>query len=117
MSRRLSAQDAESKRDLDMALKQIVRKLLTYEPRKIILFGSHAYGQPDADSDLDLLVVTDVALPLSERYLGVRRTIGPLDFPLDVFTMTHQEFEETREVIGGLAYAPAKYGKILYEKP
>lgn len=27
------------------------------QPEKIILFGSHAYGEPHADSDVDILVV------------------------------------------------------------
>ena len=28
-----------------------------FHPEKIILFGSYAYGQPHADSDVDMLVV------------------------------------------------------------
>jgi len=28
-----------------------------FRPEKIILFGSHAYGKPTADSDVDLMVV------------------------------------------------------------
>jgi predicted nucleotidyltransferase len=28
-----------------------------FRPQRIILFGSHAYGQPTPDSDVDLLVV------------------------------------------------------------
>lgn len=31
----------------------------TYDPEKIILFGSYAYGKPNAWSDLDLLVIMD----------------------------------------------------------
>ena len=28
-----------------------------FRPEKVILFGSYAYGQPDEDSDVDLLVI------------------------------------------------------------
>jgi predicted nucleotidyltransferase len=28
-----------------------------FQPEKIILFGSHAYGTPHADSDVDILVI------------------------------------------------------------
>lgn len=28
-----------------------------FQPRKIVLFGSYAYGQPTPDSDVDLLVI------------------------------------------------------------
>lgn len=28
-----------------------------YYPEKIILFGSYAYGNPDSNSDIDLLII------------------------------------------------------------
>jgi hypothetical protein len=34
---------------------------------KILLFGSYAYGNPTADSDLDLLLVMDTDLPKHKR--------------------------------------------------
>jgi predicted nucleotidyltransferase len=37
-------------------LEELVRK---FTPKGIILFGSYAYGTPDADSDIDLLVVRE----------------------------------------------------------
>ena len=36
----------------------IVEKLKKADPSKIILFGSYAYGIPEKDSDIDILVVT-----------------------------------------------------------
>ena len=39
-------------------LKEITQRLVAeLHPEKIILFGSHAWGTPDEDSDLDLLVI------------------------------------------------------------
>lgn len=38
-----------------------------------------------------------------------------MDIPVDVFAMTSERFEETKEVIGGLAYPANKYGKVIYE--
>ncbi len=35
-----------------------------FKPQRIILFGSHAYGSPTADSDVDLLVV----MPKARRF-------------------------------------------------
>lgn len=32
-----------------------------FQPDKVILFGSQAWGTPTADSDLDLLVIKDTA--------------------------------------------------------
>lgn len=97
------------------AIQCIVARLVAeYAPEKIILFGSYAYGQPDEDSDIDLLVVMDTSLPFLERMNLVRRTIGRVGLPMDIFVLTPEEFEETKDVIGGLAYAPAKYGRTLY---
>jgi len=42
-------------------LKQdIVKTLKTLNPEKIILFGSHAYGKPNDDSDIDLLIIKKI---------------------------------------------------------
>lgn len=39
-------------------IQKIVQRLVAgYAPEKIVLFGSYAYGQPDADSDIDLLII------------------------------------------------------------
>jgi len=40
--------------------KDIVKTLKTLNPEKIILFGSHAYGKPNDDSDIDLLIIKKI---------------------------------------------------------
>jgi predicted nucleotidyltransferase len=96
----------------------ILRSIVaTCAPEKVILFGSHARGNAGEDSDLDLLVVMNTQLPPLDRYGEVRSAIGATGLPVDVFVLTPEEFDETKDVIGGIAYAPAKYGRILYEKP
>lgn len=98
-------------------IQDIVQKIVaSYAPQKVILFGSHAYGEPDEGSDLDFLVIMDTTLPPSERYVKLRQSLGPLGTPVDIFVLTPEEFEETRDIVGGLAYAPAKYGQVVYEK-
>jgi predicted nucleotidyltransferase len=37
---------------------EIIEFLRPIDPEKVILFGSYAYGIPDADSDIDLYIVT-----------------------------------------------------------
>ncbi len=37
---------------------EIIERLKPIHPEKVILFGSYAYGEPNKDSDIDLLVVT-----------------------------------------------------------
>jgi predicted nucleotidyltransferase len=83
--------------------------------RRIILYGSRARGTASPESDFDLLVIeTD---PVSKRaeMQRLRRAVHDLSDPVDVWVMGEQEFEETKNVIGGLAYPAYTYGIVLYE--
>ena len=42
----------------DIVKNEIIEFLRPIDPEKVILFGSYAYGVPDADSDIDLYIVT-----------------------------------------------------------
>lgn len=46
--------------------KEIIKFLQPIDPEMVILFGSHAYGTPTADSDIDLYIVTkETNIPLT----------------------------------------------------
>ncbi|MBI4698748.1 MAG: nucleotidyltransferase domain-containing protein, partial [Nitrospirae bacterium] len=46
--------------DIESYLKTIIEKITNnFNPEKIILFGSYAYGKPTKDSDIDLMVIMD----------------------------------------------------------
>jgi hypothetical protein len=38
-----------------------------------------------------------------------------MDYPFDIVIMDPGRFEETKHVIGGMAYPAHKYGKVIYE--
>jgi predicted nucleotidyltransferase len=86
-------------------------------PERIILFGSYAEGRATVHSDLDLLVVVEQPLSLGARRAQTRDLFRDIPLPVQVITISRQEFEETRSVIGGIAYPADKYGKVIYEKP
>ena len=97
-------------------LKKVVDRILTVaKPERIILFGSGATGLMTRDSDLDLLVIESDFKSQREESTRLRRALGDLGMPVDVFAMTPERFEETKGVIGGLAYPANKYGKVIYE--
>ena len=55
-----------------------------FKPRRIILFGSYAYGKPTEDSDVDVLVVMAKSQRLGHRpALRIREKVEA-DFPVDV---------------------------------
>jgi len=45
--------------DIEKLKPMIIEKLLPLKPDKIILFGSHAYGTPTQDSDIDIFLIKD----------------------------------------------------------
>jgi predicted nucleotidyltransferase len=83
--------------------------------RRVILYGSRAQGSATEDSDFDLLVVEKDPVSKREEMRRLRQALRDQDYPVDVWVMGEEEFEETREVIGGLAYPAHKYGVVLYE--
>ena len=86
-------------------------------PEKVILFGSYAEKRATSESDVDLLVVTGRPVSRKERQARIRGLFRDVPLPVQVITISRQEFEETRDVIGGIAYPAAKYGSVIYEKP
>ncbi len=83
--------------------------------RRVILYGSRARGTEKPESDFDLLVVEADPVAKRDEMWRLRQAVGELPHPVDVWVMGEQEFEETKNVIGGLAYPAHKYGVVLYE--
>lgn len=44
--------------DTQTIQKILVERLKAIDPKMVVLFGSHAHGSPDQDSDFDVYVVT-----------------------------------------------------------
>jgi predicted nucleotidyltransferase len=98
-------------------LREIRKRIVdAFAPERVILFGSYAEGQATADSDLDLPVVTERPVSRKERLARTQDLFRELSLPVQVITISRQEFEETRDVIGGIAYPASKYGRVIYEK-
>ena len=100
----------------DNLINEIVRRILTVSaPHRVILFGSAAAGTMTGDSDIDLLIVEAGPVDQSEESLRLRDSLRGLGYPFDVKVISTEWFEESREVIGGIAYPADKYGKVIYE--
>jgi len=64
-----------------------------FNPEKIILFGSYAYGTPGEDSDIDLLVIMDTDLSVKDQAFLIRRELDS-SIPVDILVKTPGEIEE-----------------------
>jgi uncharacterized protein len=97
-------------------LLQVVDRLTTWSsPARVIVFGSVATGTATADSDLDLLVVIDGVTDTRRESVRLREVLGDVGMPVDVIVMSTARFEETKDVIGAVAYPAHKYGRVIYE--
>jgi predicted nucleotidyltransferase len=100
----------------EQIIQEIVRRVLAVaSPDRIILFGSAATGQMSRDSDIDLLIVESVIGDPSAEYVRIRRALRGLKFPFDILFITTRWFEESKNVIGGIAYPANKYGRVIYD--
>lgn len=97
---------------LDEAVRCLVAEL---RPEQIILFGSHAWGTPHEDSDLDLFVIVpDDGSRAADRSLRARLCLQGLDVPKDVIVRTRTAVDRIKHVRGSLESEILERGKVLY---
>ncbi|MFO7935968.1 MAG: nucleotidyltransferase domain-containing protein [Bacteroidales bacterium] len=94
--------------------KEIVKRLIPINPDKIILFGSHAYGKPDKNSDLDICVITDSSASKSETKKKIRYLLNGIFIAKDILTPTKAEFEFYKNEAGSVYMEIDKKGKVLW---
>ncbi len=91
------------------------RVLLVAQPRQIILFGSHARGDADAQSDIDLLIVENEVADRGQEMLRLTRSIGYLGLGVDVLVYSEQEVARRGQVPGTLLHHALNEGKVVYD--
>lgn len=102
----------------DAILQEMTGRLVAeFDPEQIILFGSHAWGVPTEDSDIDLYVV----VPESDErpFARMRRALACLEglrVPKDVLVRTRRETEKYRWVHASLESQVLEKGRVLYER-
>ena len=106
----------------DERIRQIILSLVDkikkdYQPEKIILYGSYAYGKPDAESDIDFLIIKDTLERMIDRMLAVQDIVDIRDPSYPAFcpvVLTPPELK-TRLERGDQFFAKIiSQGEILY---
>lgn len=99
-------------------LQRVVDSILKVsQPERIIMFGSAATGSMGPHSDLDLLVIERGFSDARQESIRLRAVLRSFEIPIDIFPMKPERFEETKNVVGGLAFPANKYGVVIYEAP
>jgi uncharacterized protein len=100
---------------LNNQIQELSQKIAAqYSPDRIILFGSHAYGVPTEDSDVDLLVVMPFEGQPFRKAAEILDEISP-KFSVDLIVRTAEQLNE-RLVLGDLFLQEVvTKGRVLYE--
>jgi len=110
--------DVKMRRRIPMrAIRAVAERIaVKFQPEKIILFGSYAYGHPRAESDVDLLVIMDTTLRSRQQRLEISRALSPRPFPLDIIVRTPGQVEERLTLGDSFLQEITTRGKVLYEQ-
>ena len=86
-----------------------------FSPDRVVLFGSHAWGQPGPSSDVDLLVVLDTDDPLAMEGRIARRC-RPRFVPMDVLVGSPGELAERLRIGDPFIKRVVEQGRVLYDR-
>jgi len=86
-----------------------------FQPEKVILFGSYAYGSPNPESDVDLLVIMRTPLKQTEQAVRICQAIE-YHFGLDLIVHTPEILERRLKLGDPFLAEIVRKGKVLYER-
>jgi len=98
------------------AIRAVAKQIAdTFHPDKIILFGSHAYGKPRPESDVDLLVIMDTPLRNREQAAQIARAID-YHFGLDLLVRRPRQLAERLALGDFFLQEITERGQVLYAR-
>jgi len=98
---------------IDKMAQCIVRQ---FQPLRVILFGSHARGTPDTDSDVDFLVVLPGVPDKRKSAVEIRRALAHFPVPKDIIVTCPNEIAARSDMVGSILRPALREGKVLYER-
>ena len=105
---------------LKKILWQIVETIKTkYNPEKIILYGSLAYGVPDKNSDIDLLIIKETPERPLDRMTLIHRIVDIRDssYPaLSPIVLTPDEIKQRLDIGDQFIREILTKGEVLYAR-
>jgi predicted nucleotidyltransferase len=101
----------------DEIIQELISRIASqFQPKRIILFGSYAYGKPRPESDVDLLVVMDTPLRETQQALEIRLHVNPL-FGVDILVYTPSRLEQRLKLGDSFLNEITEKGLVVYESP
>jgi len=85
------------------------------KPQKISLFGSRAELKVQDESDVDLLVILNASIDRGAQFKLSSKLTKKIGLYIQLIFMNQVTYEETKDIIGGIAHPATKYGVLIYE--
>lgn len=102
---------------LDQVLKKVTRLIVgTWDPERVVLFGSCAKGQANRDSDLDILVIGEFRNPPCARDREAREMFDRLPIRVDLHLLTPHEAEAAAAQGLNFISSALATGRLLYDR-
>lgn len=99
------------------ALSEIVAKIVNhFQPDKIILFGSHAWGAPTTYSDVDILVIMDVEGSPIRKEAQISKVARLKLVPMDIIVRTPEQIQYRLKIGDPFIGRIMREGEVLYER-
>ena len=98
---------------IDDAIQLLVR---SFNPLKIILFGSRARGNARPDSDVDLLVVMPDGTDRRATAVAMYRRLADVPFAKDVIVTTPRDIERRFDDVSSVLLPAMEQGMVLHER-
>lgn len=102
-----------TRRQIAAAARHIAEK---FDPEKIILFGSYAYGKPTPDSDVDLLIIMPERMPRWRQVGAIYTSFDPYPFSMDIHVVTPERLRERIGLGDAFIRQITTKGTVLYER-
>jgi len=103
--------------EIQHLIEDVLQKIVVgYSPQRVILFGSYAYGQPDENSDVDLLIIKETNKRPIERWMEVKRLVRDRNRTVSISPLvyTPRELEERLAIKDFFIQEVLEKGKVLY---
>lgn len=86
-----------------------------YQPEKIILFGSYAYGNPKEESDIDLFIIKDTDKRRVDRFCEVRKILRDIrNISIQPIIFTNNELNTRLRIKDDFILEIMEKGEVLY---